>query len=80
MVRHLRELLGGDERPDLGLDDLLDRDLLGPTHGCCPAVDQDALQRFGAVLHHNFDKLALLGGASEVRYGVGRMTAPVWWL
>jgi S-adenosylmethionine synthetase len=34
------------------------------------------LERFGAVLHHNFDKLALLGGACEVRYGSGRMTAP----
>lgn len=34
-------------------------------------------EHFGAVLHHNFDKLALLGGASEVRYGSGRMTAPV---
>lgn len=30
------------------------------------------LERFGAVLHHNFDKLGLLGGASEVRYGAGR--------
>lgn len=35
------------------------------------------LKRFGAVLHHNFDKLALLGGASEVRYGRGRMLQPV---
>lgn len=35
------------------------------------------LEYFGAVLHHNFDKLALLGGASEVRYGGGRMTDPV---
>lgn len=35
------------------------------------------LDQFGAVLHHNFDKLALLGGASEVRYGAGRMTSPV---
>lgn len=35
------------------------------------------LREFGAVLHHNFDKLALLGGASEVRYGSGRITAPV---
>jgi S-adenosylmethionine synthetase len=33
--------------------------------------------RFGAVLHHNFDKLAILGGASEVRYGEGRMVSPV---
>ncbi|MEU7180846.1 MULTISPECIES: methionine adenosyltransferase [Streptomyces] len=34
------------------------------------------VRHFGAVLHHNFDKLALLGGASEVRYGGGGMTAP----
>lgn len=33
--------------------------------------------RFGAVLHHNFDKLALLGGACEVRYGSGAMLDPV---
>lgn len=32
---------------------------------------------FGAVLHHNFDKLAILGGASEVRYGAGQMINPV---
>jgi S-adenosylmethionine synthetase len=35
------------------------------------------LEQFGAVLHHNFDKLGLLGGASEVRYGAGRMVDPV---
>ena len=34
-------------------------------------------EQFGAVLHHNFDKLALLGGSCEVRYGLGRMLAPV---
>jgi S-adenosylmethionine synthetase len=41
------------------------------------AYSRYTLQHFGAVLHHNFDKLALLGGASEVRYGSGRMAAPV---
>lgn len=41
------------------------------------AYSRYTVQHFGAVLHHNFDKLALLGGASEVRYGAGRMTAPV---
>lgn len=41
------------------------------------AYSRYTLAQFGAVLHHNFDKLALLGGASEVRYGSGRMTAPV---
>jgi S-adenosylmethionine synthetase len=35
------------------------------------------LETFGAILHHNFDKLALLGGLSEVRYGGGRMVEPV---
>ncbi|MFJ2813723.1 MULTISPECIES: methionine adenosyltransferase [unclassified Streptomyces] len=41
------------------------------------AYSRYTVQRFGAVLHHNFDKLALLGGASEVRYGGGEMTSPV---
>ncbi|MFF4086357.1 methionine adenosyltransferase [Streptomyces nigra] len=41
------------------------------------AYSHHTVERFGAVLHHNFDKLALLGGASEVRYGAGRMTSPV---
>lgn len=35
------------------------------------------VEQFGAVLHHNFDKLALLGGSSQVRYGGGRMLDPV---
>jgi len=35
------------------------------------------LEECGAILHHNFDKLALLGGGCEVRYGAGRMLAPV---
>ncbi|TCC48078.1 methionine adenosyltransferase [Kribbella pittospori] len=41
------------------------------------AYSRYTLDRFGAILHHNFDKLALLGGACEVRYGGGRMTAPI---
>ncbi|WP_327655879.1 methionine adenosyltransferase [Streptomyces sp. NBC_00483] len=41
------------------------------------AYSHHTVARFGAVLHHNFDKLALLGGASEVRYGGGKMAAPV---
>ena len=35
------------------------------------------LDTCGAVLHHNFDKLALLGGASHVTYGGGHMASPV---
>jgi S-adenosylmethionine synthetase len=41
------------------------------------AYSRYTLEQFGAVLHHNFDKLGLLGGASEVRYGSGRMVDPV---
>lgn len=34
-------------------------------------------RNFGAILHHNFDKLALLGGSSQVKFGDSRMTSPV---
>lgn len=34
-------------------------------------------ERFGSILHHNFDKVGLLGGASEARLGGGRMLAPI---
>jgi S-adenosylmethionine synthetase len=34
-------------------------------------------ERFGSVLHHNFDKVGLLGGASDARLGDGRMLAPI---
>src|SRR6266702_7400553 len=41
------------------------------------AYSRYSLREFGAVLHHNFDTLALLGGSSEVYYGSGRMVDPV---
>jgi S-adenosylmethionine synthetase len=41
------------------------------------AYSRYTLEAFGAILHHNFDKLALLGGACEVRYGGGQMLGPV---
>ena len=34
-------------------------------------------ERFGSVLHHNFDKVGLLGGASDARLGEGQMLAPI---
>jgi len=36
-----------------------------------------SLERFGAVLHHNFDKVGLLGGSSFVSFGDGHMTGPI---
>lgn len=35
------------------------------------------LKHYGAVLHHNFDKLGLLGGASHVAFGEGYITRPI---
>lgn len=35
------------------------------------------LSNFGAVLHHNFDKVGLLGGASHVEFGKGYLTRPI---
>lgn len=45
--------------------------------GLSRAYSRYTLERFGVVLHHNFDKLCLLGGSSDVRYGSGRMLSPV---
>ena len=35
------------------------------------------LKEFGIILHHNFDKVGLLGGASYVSFGRGYMTSPI---
>lgn len=35
------------------------------------------IKQFGAVLHHNFDKVGLLGGASFVKFGEGYLTKPI---
>ncbi|MFE2693706.1 methionine adenosyltransferase [Streptomyces mirabilis] len=41
------------------------------------AYSRYCLDMFGAILHHNTDKLALLGGAADVRFGHGELTAPI---
>lgn len=33
--------------------------------------------RYGAILHHNFDKVGLLGGRAHVEFGTGHLTAPI---
>lgn len=35
------------------------------------------LEQFGAILHHNSDKTALLGGAAHVEFGHGELTRPI---
>lgn len=38
------------------------------------------LEKFGRVLHHNVDKCILAGGSSEVSFGGGKVTKPVYLL
>jgi S-adenosylmethionine synthetase len=41
------------------------------------AYSRYTLDHFGAILHHNFDKVAVLGGNTEVDFGNGRLTSPI---
>lgn len=36
------------------------------------------LQRFGAILHHNLDKVLLVGGQAEPRFGGGEVLHPIY--
>lgn len=38
------------------------------------------LEKFGRVLHHNVDKCILAGGKSEISFGGGRVTSPIYLL
>lgn len=38
---------------------------------------QYTLKKFGAILHHNFDKVGLLGGSSSVQFGSGKLVKPI---
>ena len=41
------------------------------------AYSKYTLNNFGAVLHHNFDKVGMMGGKCEVEFGHGRMLEPI---
>ena len=41
------------------------------------AYSKYTLAHFGAVLHHNFDKVGMMGGKCEVEFGHGKMIAPI---
>lgn len=36
------------------------------------------LDNFGAILYHNFDKVSVFGGKTEVDFGNGKLTSPIW--
>lgn len=41
------------------------------------AYSNYTLKKFGYILHHNFDKVGLLGGSSSVKFGKGFLTSPI---
>jgi len=59
----------GKGHPDTLADDLAD--------ALSNAYSLYTREQCGAILHHNFDKLCLLGGASDVQYGSGRLTRKI---
>lgn len=59
----------GKGHPDTLADDLAD--------ALSNAYSLFTRQECGAILHHNFDKLCLLGGAADVQFGSGRLTKKI---
>lgn len=41
------------------------------------AYSKYTLENFGAVLHHNFDKVGMMGGKCSVEFGSGKMLEPI---
>ena len=35
------------------------------------------LEKFGAVLHHHFDKTVIMGGQAKIDFGIGKMIEPI---
>lgn len=65
--------------------EIVERKGLGHPDSICDALAEElsmGLSRFylehaGAILHHNVDKVLLFGGASQVRFGGGRVLEPI---
>lgn len=62
------------ERKGIGHPDTL-------ADGLAEALSSDyslyCLREFGVILHHSFDKTMLIGGQSEVGFGIGKMLRPI---
>ena len=55
-------------------DSLMD----GASEAVSLALCRYYLDHFGVILHHNVDKGILVGGRAEVRFGGGRVMAPIY--
>lgn len=49
----------------------------GVAEAACRALCRLYLERCGGVLHHNVDKVLLVGGRAEASYGGGQVLAPI---
>jgi S-adenosylmethionine synthetase len=49
----------------------------GIAEAVCVALCREYLARFGAILHHNVDKVLLVGGAAHATFGGGEVRAPI---
>lgn len=59
----------GAGHPDTLADELAERLSI--------AYSQYCLVNFGVILHHNFDKVGMMGGLSKVGFGIGEMISPI---
>lgn len=73
------------EWPDDAAVEVVERKGLGHPDTLCDAIAERVcnvlcrayLEQFGAILHHNVDKVLLCGGTSHPRFGGGTITAPI---
>ncbi len=74
-----------EREPDAGEIEIVERKGRGHPDTLCDAIAERVslelcrhyLERFGAVLHHNVDKVLLCGGAALPVFGAGVVTAPI---
>ena len=73
------------EWPDDAPVEVVERKGLGHPDTLCDAIAERVcvalcryyVERFGTILHHNVDKVLLVGGASRPRFGGGEIIAPI---
>jgi S-adenosylmethionine synthetase len=65
--------------------EMVERKGLGHPDSLCDALAEEVsvalsrfyLERFGTILHHNVDKVLLVGGSSKPAFGAGEVTTPI---
>jgi S-adenosylmethionine synthetase len=71
--------------PDAGPVEVVERKGLGHPDSICDGIAEHVcvrlcrfyLDRFGAILHHNVDKVLLCGGAARAAFGGGEVLEPI---